>query len=83
MIPSIQTSYEFTNGEKYKGIETGVHQTNNVLTGFGLDIFVKNIGLSSSYQTNAWTIKTDHPRSSGRITLGLTYNLNQLYYAFN
>ena len=83
MIPSIQTSYEFTNGEKYKGIETGVHQTNNVLTGFGLDIFVKNIGLSSSYQTNAWTIKTDHPRSSGRITLGLTYNLNQLYYAIN
>ena len=83
VIPSIQTSYEFTKGEKYKGIETGLHETNNVLTGFGLDIFVKNIGISSSIQTNAWSAKTDHPRSSGRITLGLTYNFNQLYYAIN
>ncbi len=83
VIPSIQTSYEFTKGEKYKGLETGVHETNNVLTGFGLDIFVKNIGISSSIQTNTWSVKTDHPRSSGRVTLGLTYNLNQLYYAIN
>ncbi|OAQ39693.1 hypothetical protein A5893_08905 [Pedobacter psychrophilus] len=83
IIPSVQTSYEFTKGEKYQGKLTGEHETNNLMAGAGLDIFVKNIGINTSFQTNAWSAQTDHPRSSGRLTLGITYNLKQLYYAIN
>lgn len=81
IIPSLQASYEYSKGEKYNGILTGEHETNNLLTGVGLDIFVKNIAFNASMQTNTWSAQTDHPLSSGRLVLGLTYNLNQLYYA--
>ncbi len=83
IIPSAQTSYEYSKGEKYKGQLTGEHETNNLMTGLGLDIFVKNIGINTSFQTNAWSAQTDHPRSSGRLNIGITYNLKQLYYAIN
>lgn len=83
IIPSLQASYEYTKGEKYKGAFTGEHQTNDLMTGVGLDIFVKNIGINTSFQTNTWSAQTDHPRSSGRLNIGITYNLKQLYYAIN
>ncbi len=83
LIPSIQASYEFSKGEKYKGVVTGEHETNNLMTGMGLDIFIKNIGINTSFQTNTWSALTDHPRSSGRFIIGLNYNINQLYYAID
>lgn len=83
VIPSIQASYEYSKGEKYKDQLTGEHETNNLMSGLGVDIFVKNIGINTSFQTNTWSAQTDHPRSSGRLVIGLTYNINQLYYAIN
>lgn len=83
IIPSLQASYEYSKGQKIDGILTGEHQTNNLMTGVGLDIFVKNIGINTSFQTNTWSAQTDHPRSSGRLNIGITYNLKQLYYALN
>lgn len=83
IIPSVQASYEFAKGEKYKGKLTGEHETNNLMTGLGIDIFVKNIAINASTQINTWSAITDHPRNSGRINLGITYNLKQMYYAIN
>lgn len=79
-VPSLQFAYEYSGGEKYQGIKTGEHVMNNLMTGIGLDLFVKNMGINMAVQTNVWAAKDDHPNPSGRVVLGLTYNFNQLYY---
>ncbi len=83
MMPSAQFAYEYSAGEKYKGIKTGEHVMNNLMGGFGLDFFIKNITLNMALQTNIWAAKDDHPMPAGRLVLGVTYNFNQLYYLVN
>ncbi|WP_207428745.1 hypothetical protein [Pedobacter sp. SYSU D00535] len=83
MVPSVQFAYEYSAGEKYKGVKTGEHVMNNLMAGAGLDFFVKNVTLNMAYQVKAWTVKDDHPQPAGRVVLGVTYNFNQLYYALN
>ncbi|MEJ5996416.1 hypothetical protein WG904_18455 [Pedobacter sp. Du54] len=80
IMPSAQFFYEKSAGETYNEIRTGEHEMNNLMAGLGADIYYKNIALNIGIQTNAWQAKTDHPQSAGKIYIGLTYNLNQLYY---
>ncbi len=83
MVPSLQFAYEYSAGEKYKGVKTGEHEMNNLMSGAGLDVFFKNITLNMAIQTKAWAAKDDHAQPSGRLVMGLTYNFNQLYYLIN
>ena len=80
MVPSAQIAYEYSGGEKYRGEKTGEHVMNNLMTGVGLDVFVKNVGVNLAVQTKGWAAKDDHPQPAGRLVLGLSYNFNQLYY---
>lgn len=80
VTPSVQFFYENSAGETYKGIKTGEHEMNNLMAGIGADLYYKNIALNVGLQKNAWQAKTDHPQSSAKIYLGITYNINQLYY---
>ncbi len=80
VMPSFQFFYEKSAGETYKGIRTNEHVMNNLMGGIGADLFYKNIALNLGIQSNIWQIKTDHPQSVGKIYLGVTYNINQLYY---
>ncbi|HZG71216.1 MAG TPA: hypothetical protein VEY51_06710 [Chondromyces sp.] len=80
MVPSVQTFYEYSKGEKINGKLTGEHKMDNLMTGIGLDLFYKNIALNTGLQLNAYNGRTDHLRSAGRVHLGVTYNFNQLYY---
>ena len=83
VIPSLQFAYEYSAGEKIGDVETGEHVMNNLMTGVGVDVFVKNIGLNMAVQTAGWSAADDHPRPAGRVVLGVSYNLNQLYYLMN
>jgi hypothetical protein len=83
LVPSAQLAYEYSAGEKYKGQKTGEHIMNNLMSGIGLDLFVKNITLNMAVQTCAWAAKDDHTVPSGRLVLGVTYNFKQLYYLLN
>ncbi len=83
LVPSLQLAYEYSAGEKYKGVKTGEHVMNNLMSGVGLDLFIKNITLNMAIQTKAWSAKDDHPQPAGRVVLGVTYNFNQLYYLIN
>ncbi len=80
VMPSVQFFYENSAGETYKGIKTGEHEMNNLMGGIGADLYYKNIALNLGMQTNMWQAKTDHPQSAAKIYLGITYNINQLYY---
>ena len=79
-VPSLLFAYEYSGGEKYQGIKTGDHVMNNLMTGIGMDVFIKNIGVNMAVQTHGWSAKDDHAKPAGRVVLGLTYNFNQLYY---
>jgi hypothetical protein len=83
VIPSAQLAYEYSGGEKYMGVKTGEHVMNNLMGGVGLDIFVKNITFNMAVQAKTWSASDDHPQPSGRVVLGITYNVNQLYYLIN
>lgn len=83
IVPSAQLAYEYSAGEKYKGIKTGEHVMNNLMSGFGIDFFIKNITLNMALQRNIWATKDDHPMPASRLVIGLTYNFNQLYYLVN
>jgi len=80
VMPSLQFFYEYSEGETYKGVKTGEHEMNTLMAGLGADLYYKNIALNVSFQKNAWQINTDHPQSTAKIYLGITYNINQLYY---
>lgn len=80
IVPSVQTFYEYSGGEKLNGVKTGEHVTNNLMTGLGMDIFIKNISINTGIQLNAYNGPTDHPQSAGKVHLGVTYNFNQLFY---
>lgn len=80
IVPSAQFFYEFSKGETYLGQPTGEHRMNNLMAGIGADLFYKNIALNAGLQRNVWEENTGHPMSSAKIYLGLTYNINQLYY---
>ncbi len=80
VMPSLQFFYEKSAGETYKGMKTGDHEMNNLMGGIGADLFYKNIALNAGIQTNLWQAKTDHPQGAAKIYLGITYNINQLYY---
>ncbi len=80
MVSSVQTFYEYSKGEKLNGVLTGEHEMNNLMTGLGLDLFYKNIGLNTGVQINAYNGHSEHLISAGRVHLGITYNFNQLYY---
>lgn len=80
IVPSAQFFYEYSAGETYKGKQTGEHQMNNLMGGLGADVYYKNIALNIGMQRNLWEAKTDHPLSAGKFYIGLTYNINQLYY---
>jgi hypothetical protein len=83
MVPSAQLAYEYSGGEKYMGVRTGEHVMNNLMSGIGIDLFIKNITLNMAVQTKAWAAHDDHPQPAGRVVLGITYNFNQLYYLLN
>ncbi len=83
MIPSAQLAYEYSGGEKFMGVKTGEHVMNNLMSGFGVDLFIKNISLNLAVQTKAWSATDDHPQPSGRVVLGVTYSFKQLYYLVN
>lgn len=77
-IPALMTYYEFTKGlykhhELIKG--TGM---NEMMIGFGTDLYYKNLGLSISAQRTVLQ-QTDpsNLRSVGRLTVSLNYNFNQ------
>ena len=74
IMPSAQFFYEYSGGEKYKGVKTGSHVMNNLMGGIGADIFYRNISLNAAVQKNIWEAKTDHPMSAGKVHIGLTYN---------
>lgn len=80
ITPSVQFSYEYSAGEKYNNIQTGEHKMNNLMSGLGADLYYKNISLNVGLQKNIWEAKNDHPQSSAKIYLGITYNIKQLYY---
>lgn len=80
VMPSAQFFYEKSAGETYKGINTGDHQMHNLMGGLGADLYYKNIALNIGFQRNIWQMKTDHPLSAAKMHIGITYNLNQLYY---
>lgn len=83
LFPSAQFAYEYTAGEKYMGVKTGEHGINNLMGGFGVDLFIKNITLNMALQSKVWAAKENLPMPSSRLVLGLTYNFNQLYYLIN
>ncbi len=83
IIPSAQLAYEYSGGEKYMGEKTGEHVMNNLMSGVGMDIFVKNMTINLALQTKAWSAEDDHPQPAGRVVIGVTYNLKQLYYLLN
>jgi hypothetical protein len=83
MMPSVQTFYEYTRGEKISGKLTQEHEMNNLMTGLGLDLFYKNLALNTGVQLNAYNAPSHHLKSAGRVHVGLTYNFKQLYYMFN
>lgn len=83
MIPSAQLAYEYSGGEKFMGVKTGEHVMNNLMSGIGVDLFIKNISLNLAVQTKAWSAQDDHPQPSGRVVLGITYSFKQLYYLVN
>ncbi|MES2419061.1 MAG: hypothetical protein V4541_12805 [Bacteroidota bacterium] len=80
LTPSLQFFYENSAGETYKRKNTGEHEMNNLMAGIGADLYYKNIGFNIGMQTNVWQVKTDHPQSAAKIYMGVTYNINQLYY---
>lgn len=80
VTPSAQFFYENSAGETYKGVKTGEHQMNNLMAGIGADLYYKNIALNLGFQRNVWEAKTDHPQSAAKVYVGITYNINQLYY---
>ncbi len=80
VMPSIQLFYENSAGETYQGVKTGEHEMNTLMGGAGADLYYKNIALNMGLQRNMWQAQTDHPQSSAKIYLGITYNINQLYY---
>jgi len=83
VIPSAQLAYEYSGGEKYMGVKTGEHVMNNLMSGIGLDVFIKNVTVNLAVQTKAWSAEDDHPQPAGRVVLGVTYNFKQLYYLVN
>lgn len=81
VIPSAQLYYEYTKGQKQAGELTGEHRMNNALLGPGLDVYFKNVALSTSVQLPVYNHgAADHPASAGRMVLGLTYSFNQTKY---
>ncbi|PWS28974.1 hypothetical protein DHW03_03830 [Pedobacter yonginense] len=74
VMPSAQFFYEYSGGEKYKGVKTGEHVMNNLMGGIGLDVFYKNVAFNAGIQKNIWEGETDHPMSAGKVHLGITYN---------
>ncbi|MBC7916051.1 MAG: hypothetical protein H7Y07_18245 [Pyrinomonadaceae bacterium] len=82
-VPSVQTFYEYTKGQKVNSVLTGEHEMNTLMTGLGLDLFYKNLALNTGLQLGAYNADTEHLRTAGRVHLGLTYNFNQLYYLLN
>jgi hypothetical protein len=75
VMPALQFFYEYSAGETYKNIKTGEHKMNNVMAGPGADLYYKNVSLNVGFQKNIWEGETDHPKSAGKIYIGLTYNL--------
>ncbi|PWS33530.1 transporter [Pedobacter paludis] len=74
VMPSAQFFYEYSGGEKYKGIKTGEHVMNNLMGGLGADVFYKNLALNAGIQKNILEGETDHPMSSGKVYVGISYN---------
>lgn len=80
VTPSLQFFHEYSAGQKYNNVQTGEHKMNNVMYGIGADLYYKNISFNVGMQKNMWEANTEHPQSSAKIYLGITYNINQLYY---
>jgi hypothetical protein len=79
VIPSVQNYYEYGTS----GVNNGSMPMNVVYTGAGIDVFYKNIGLTTSVQGKTWE-KPGEGKIAGtsRIALGLTFNFNQKKYLF-
>ncbi len=80
VMPSLQFFHEKSAGETYQGKNTGEHAMNNLMGGIGADLYYQNIAFNFGMQRNLWQAKTDHPYSAAKIYIGVTYNINQLYY---
>lgn len=80
-VPSLNSYYEFTNGLYVQNELKEGTEMNELMMGFGLDVFYKNFGLNCGIQ------KTIHQHyhengltSVGRIFVSLTYNFDQRQY---
>ncbi|WP_310391650.1 hypothetical protein [Hymenobacter sp.] len=80
LYPSAQFFYEKTDGEMLDGELTGEHAMNNALLGPGLDLYYKNMSLTTSLQLPVYTATTDHPASAGRLVVALGYSFKQTKY---
>ncbi|MBC8084160.1 MAG: hypothetical protein H7Z21_13215 [Hymenobacter sp.] len=80
LYPSAQFFYEKTKGELFEGQLTGAHAMNNALLGPGLDVYYKNLSLTTGVQFPVYTAATDHPASAGRLVLALGYSFKQSKY---
>ncbi len=80
LYPSAQFFYEQTKGEMLEGNLTGEHAMENALLGPGLDVYYKNVSLSTSVQLPVYTALTDHPASAGRVVVSVGYSLRQTKY---
>ena len=81
LLPAVQAFYETTAGETWYGTRTGEHAARTLLVGPALDVFWRNLSLTTSVQwTAADRTPADHPVPAGRVVLGLTYSLPQMRY---
>lgn len=80
-IPSLQNNYEYTKGLYLNNELEPNTNMSNVMSGLGLDVYYKNLGINASYQLCVLdqTAETNL-HSAGRMVLGLTYNFNQTKY---
>jgi len=83
-VPSVQLYYEYSKGLYVNtSIQKGTGM-NCLLSGPGLDLFYKNISLTTAVQLRAYEkLQEGNLACAGRIVVGLTYNFNQKKYLIN
>lgn len=81
LIPAIQTYFEQCSGEFISNQYQEGTKVKEIMSGAGLDVYFKNIGLNMSFQVPVSEITSQNElRGSCRIVLGLTYNFSQMSF---
>lgn len=83
LIPAIQTYFEHSGGEYISNLYQEGTKVQEIMSGAGLDVYFKNIGLNMLFQIPVSEETSQNElRSSCRIVLGLTYNFSQMSFLF-